>query len=152
MSGNVMPFPDQPEQQAAVEQLATIRRMLAAQRIAIVGLSDDPDKPSHRVARYLRERARKQIIPVNPNHQSVLGLKCYPSLEQVPGQIDLVNVFRQPRHCADVVRSAIRLGIKAVWLQLGIRSAEARQLACDAGIDYVEDRCIMTEHLSGLVG
>lgn len=152
MSGNITPFPDQPEQDAQVEQLAMIRRMLAAQRIAIVGLSDDPAKPSFRVARYLKERARKQIVPVNPNHESVLGLMCYASLEQVPGQIDLVNVFRQPRYCADVVRSAIRLGIKAVWLQLGITSAEARQLACEAGIDYVEDRCLMTEHLTGLGG
>jgi predicted CoA-binding protein len=130
-------------------QLLIIRRLLDSQRIAIVGLSDDPSKPSYRVAAYLKKMG-KQIVPVNPNHESVLGLKSYPSLEEVPGEIDLVDVFRRPEHCADVTRSVIKKRVKGIWLQLGIKCEEARQLAKDAGINYVEDRCMMVEHHAAL--
>lgn len=120
--------------------------MLNARRVAIVGLSDDPSRPSFGIASYLLA-ANKEIIPVNPRHKTVLGLTSYPSLEQVPGAIDLVNVFRRPEHCADVVRSAIAVGAKGVWLQSGITSLEGRELAAKAKIDYVENRCIMVEHM-----
>jgi predicted CoA-binding protein len=123
-----------------------VRRMLAAQRIAVVGLSDDPSRPSYGVARYLRS-VGKEIVPVNPSHQTVFGLTCYPSLEAVPGPIDLVDVFRRAEYCPDVARSAIAVGAKGVWLQSGIVSDEARQLARKAGIDYVEDRCLMVDHM-----
>jgi uncharacterized protein len=125
-----------------------IRRMLRAERIAVVGLSDDPSRPSYGVARYLQD-VGKQIIPVNPNHATVMGLKCYARLEDVPGPIDLVDVFRRPEYCADVARSAVAVGAKGVWLQSGIRSNESRQLARAADIDYVEDRCLMVEHMRG---
>src|SRR5438270_9663234 len=82
-------------------EAAMLRRMLSARRIAVVGLSDDPSRASYDVANYLRN-AGKEIVPVNPNHKTVFGLTCYPSLEAVPGQIDLVNVFRRPEYCADV--------------------------------------------------
>jgi hypothetical protein len=124
-----------------------IRRMLDAHRIAVVGLSDDPSRPSFGIARYLLS-AGKEVIPVNPNHQTVLGLKCYSSLEAVPGAIDLVNVFRRPEHCADVVRSAIAIGAKGIWLQSGITSAQAGELAARAGIDFVQNRCIMVEQMN----
>lgn len=123
-----------------------IRRLLAANRIAVVGLSDDPSRPSFRIASYLLS-AGKQVIPVNPRHTSVLGLTCYPSLEAVPGPIELVDVFRRPEHCADVVRSAIAVKARGIWLQSGIVNAEARSLAAKAGIDFVQDRCIMVEHI-----
>lgn len=126
---------------------AVIQRLLAARRIAIVGLSDDPTRPSFGIASYLLS-AGKEIVPVNPNHPRVLGLKCYPSLEAVPGPIDLVNVFRRPEHCAEVVRSAIAVGTKGVWLQSGITSRDARELAAAAKIDFVENRCIMVEHMN----
>ncbi|HEY2588792.1 MAG TPA: CoA-binding protein [Tepidisphaeraceae bacterium] len=123
-----------------------IRRLLAANRIAVVGLSDDPSRPSFRIASYLLS-AGKQVIPVNPTHTSVLGLTCYPSLEAVPGPIELVDVFRRPEHCAEVVRSVIAVKARGVWLQSGIVNDEARALAAQAGIDFVQDRCIMVEHM-----
>jgi uncharacterized protein len=123
-----------------------IRRLRAANRIAVVGLSDDPSRPSFGVASYLLS-AGKQVIPVNPNHTSVLGQTCYPTLEAVPGPIELVNVFRRPEHCADVVRSAIGVNARGIWLQSGIVNDEARVLAAKAGIDFVQNRCIMVEHM-----
>ena len=118
--------------------------MLRGGRIAIVGLSDDPSRPSYGVASYLKSTG-KELFPVNPNHATALGLTCYPSLDALPQPIDVVNVFRRPEYCADVVRSAIAIGAKGVWLQSGIVNEEARQLAAEAGIDFVEDRCIMIE-------
>ena len=125
-----------------------IRRMLAGNRIAVVGLSDDPSRASHGVASYLAS-VGKEIIPVNPNHATVMGLRCYPSLEDVPGAIDVVDVFRRPEFCADVVRSAVAVGAKGVWLQSGIVSPEAERVARDAGIDFVQDKCMKVEHMFG---
>ena len=118
-----------------------MERMLNARRIAVVGLSDDPSRPSFGVASYLLA-AGKEVISVNPNHERVLGLKCYPSLTLAPGPIDLVDVFRRPEFCADVVREAITVGAKGVWLQSG---DEARELAGRAKLDYVENRCLMVD-------
>src|SRR5690349_9142782 len=119
-----------------------IEQLVQAKRIAVVGASDDPSRASYGVMRYLIS-AGKEIIPVNPKYEQVLGRKCYARLEDVPGQIDLVDVFRRPEYCADVVRSAIAMGAKGVWLQSGIVSAEARQLAEAAALDYVENHCLM---------
>ena len=98
------------------------------------------------MASYL-ESVGKEIIPVNPTHKTVMGLTCYPSLAAVPGPIDVVDVFRRPEFCADVVRDAVAVGAKGVWLQSGITSDEARAIAREAGIDYVEDRCLKVEHM-----
>ena len=124
-----------------------IDRMLRAKRIAIIGMSDDPDRPSHGIGGYLLSHGY-DVIPVNPNHKEVLHRKCYAKLADVPGPIDLVNVFRRPLACADVTRDAIAAGAKGIWLQAGIRNEEARKLAEDAKIDFVQDRCIMVEHLA----
>jgi predicted CoA-binding protein len=123
-----------------------IQEMLRAHRIAIVGASNMPGRASYEIANYLLD-VGKEVIPVNPNHSSVLGLKCFASLEEVPGKIELVNVFRRPEFCADVVRSAIKVGGKAVWLQSGIRNEEARNLAIQAGLGFIQDRCLMVEHM-----
>ena len=123
-----------------------IQRMLNARRIAVVGLSDDPSRPSYGVSRYLQS-VGKDIILVNPRYEKVLGSTCYAALEDIPGKIDLVNVFRRPGFCAEVVRSAVALKAGGVWLQSGITNEEARQLAESAGIDFVQDRCIMVEHM-----
>ena len=128
------------------EEAAAVNRMLQAKRIAIVGMSDDPDRPSHGIGGYLLSHGY-EVIPVNPTHDEVLGMKCYPRLQDVPGPIDLVNVFRRAEFCADVARDAVAVRAKALWLQSGIRNEEARQLAREANIDYVHDRCIMVEHL-----
>ena len=144
MSEDACPLPTRPSD----DEASVIRRMLAAKRIAVVGLSDDPTRPSHDVARYLQS-AGKEIIPVNPNHAKVMGLKCYPSLAAVPGPVEVVDVFRRPEHCADVVRSAVAVGAKGVWLQSGIVSAEAARIAREAGIDFVQDRCMKVDHMFG---
>ena len=126
---------------------AAVDRMLKGRRVAVVGLSDDPSRPSHGIAGYLASHGY-EVIPVNPNHDQVLGQKCYARLSDVPGEIDLVNVFRRPQFCADVTREAIEVGAKGVWLQAGIRNEEARKLAEEAGVDFVQDRCIMVEHMA----
>src|SRR5688572_9979884 len=145
MPEDACPLPTDPNEREA----ATVRRMLAAERIAVVGLSDDPARASYEVAAYLKS-AGKQIIPVNPNHTSVMGLKCYPTLAAAAadaGPIDVVDVFRRPEYCADVTRDAIAAGAKGVWLQSGITSAEAARLANAAGIDFVQDRCMKVDHM-----
>ena len=123
-----------------------VRRMLGAKRVAVVGLSDDPSRPSYDVASYLRS-AGVEVIPVNPNHKTVMGLTCYPSLAAVPGPIDVVDVFRRPEFCADVAREAVEAGAKGLWLQSGVRSDEARAIARRAGLDFVQDRCLKVEHM-----
>lgn len=123
-----------------------IRRVLASRRIAVVGLSDDPSRPSFDVARYLLA-AGYDIVPVNPTRDFILGRRSYPSLADVPGPIEVVNVFRRPEHCAEVVHQAIAAGAKAVWLQQGIINDEAAQLARQVGIDFVQDRCLKVEHI-----
>src|SRR4051812_30967214 len=102
-------------------EFQTVHRLVAARRIAVVGLSDDPSRASYGVARYLTS-AGKEILPVNPNYEQVMGLRCFARLEDVPGPIDLVDVFRRPEFCPEVVRSAIAVGAKGVWLQSGITS------------------------------
>ena len=128
----------------AGDEKTAIRRMTSARRIAIVGLSDDPSRPSFGVAGYLLS-AGKEIVPVNPKYRQVMGLACYPSLEAVPGKIDLVDVFRRAEFCPNVVRSAVKIGASGVWLQSGIVSAEAEAIARAAGIDFVQDRCLKVE-------
>lgn len=113
--------------------------------IAVVGLSSDPTKPSYEVSQYM-QRQGYRIVPVNPREEEVLGERAYPTLEEIPFPIDLVNVFRRPAHTPEVVRSAIAIGAKAVWLQLGIANDEARVAAAEAGLPYVEDRCLLIEH------
>jgi predicted CoA-binding protein len=113
--------------------------------IAVVGLSSDPSKPSNSVSAYMQSQGYR-IIPVNPDETEVLGERAYPDLASVPEPVEFVNVFRRPQFCADVARDAAQVGAKALWLQLGIASAEARRIAEEAGMTYVEDRCVLVEH------
>lgn len=115
-----------------------------AKRIAIVGVSDDPYRSSYGVAAALLERGY-EVVPVNPTIDEVLGLQSYPSLAEVPGEIDVVDVFRQAEHLEGVATEAARAGAKALWLQSGLRSVEARRIAEEAGMDYVEDHCLKIE-------
>lgn len=112
--------------------------------IAVVGLSTSPFKDAHRIPAVM-QRMGYRVIGVHPTADELLGEPAYRSLADVPGQIDLVNVFRPSAEAPAVVRAAVERGVGAVWLQQGIRSAEAREIAEAAGIDYVEDRCIMIE-------
>jgi hypothetical protein len=113
--------------------------------IAVVGLSSNPMRPSHEVAEYM-QRAGYRIIPVNPNEREVLGEKSYVRLEDVPEKIDVVNIFRRAEEVPPVVESAIRVGAKVVWMQLGIENEEAAEKARAAGLPVVEDACILIEH------
>ena len=127
------------------------QQILAGARvIAVVGASRDPSKPAHSVPLQML-RHGWQIVPVNPFVDEVFGERCYPSLADIGGPVDLVNVFRPAADAVDVVRQAVAAGAPAVWLQSGITSAEARAIATSAGVDYVEDRCLAVERaLAGL--
>jgi len=117
-----------------------------ARTIALVGASPRPNRPSHGVMRYLLEHGYR-VIPVRPRDcDDVLGIPCVASLSEVDEPIDLVDVFRRPEFCADVARDAVAAGAGAVWLQLGIVSPEARRIAVEAGLDYVEDACTAIVH------
>jgi predicted CoA-binding protein len=122
-----------------------LRLLTRTKRIAVVGLSDRPYRTSHHIARYLQD-AGYSIIPINPAVSTVLGEQAYPDLRSVPGPIDLVDVFRRPDALAEVVDDAIAAGIRAIWMQPGTTNADAAERAAGAGIDVVEDLCIMVEH------
>jgi len=113
--------------------------------IAVVGLSSDPARPSHGVAEYLQS-AGYRIIPVNPNEKEVLGEKSYARLEDVPEKIEIVDIFRRVEEVPAVLESAIRVGAKVVWMQLGIESKAAAEKARAAGLIVVEDACMFVEH------
>jgi predicted CoA-binding protein len=123
-----------------------------AETIAVVGCSATSTRTSHKIARYLQERGYR-IVPVNPNYDAVLGETCYPDLPSVPAdiEIDIVNIFRAPKHTADMVRSAIerveQTGQRPViWTQLGVSTPEAKELTEDAGLPYVRNRCVKIEY------
>ena len=133
-----------------MDDLQTI--LADARSIAVVGCSDDPGRTSHRIAQYLLGEGFR-VIPVNPNHDRVLGLPCYDSVEDIPlkEEIDIVCIFRHPQFTADMVRSAVRRAETTetkpvIWTQIGVSSQEAEQLARDADLPYVRNRCIMVEH------
>ncbi len=122
------------------------RDILAKYRtIAVVGASSIPSKPAHYVSAYMQAQGYR-IIPINPEEREVLGEPCYPDLASVPEPVEFVNVFRRPQFCADVARAAVDAGAQAIWLQQGIVSPEARQIAEAAGLRYVEDDCVMAVH------
>jgi predicted CoA-binding protein len=130
-----------------------LRQLLRdAETIAVVGLSANPDRASNQVAWYLHHQGYR-LFGVNPvcPVPEVFGVPMFPSLDQVPEPIDIVDVFRRAEHTPDVARAAVGAGARALWLQLGIRSPEARAIATDAGLTYVEDRCLKVEH-ARLVG
>ncbi len=123
---------------------ATIHELLQAKTIAVIGLSDDPMKPSHYVSEHI-QRLGHRILPVNPALDEVLGEKSYESLSALPMKPDLVNVFRLPRFLPAIVDEMIALGLPAIWIQQGIVHAEAAAKAEANGIKVVMDRCIMIE-------
>ncbi len=124
-----------------------IKRILDECRvIAVIGLSSNQNRPSYGVARYLQQKGYR-IIPVNPNEASVLGEKAYPALAEVPEQIDLVDIFRRSEEAGSHVDDAIRLNVKAVWLQEGVIDQIAARRAVEAGLMVVMDRCILKEHI-----
>ena len=114
-------------------------------RIAVVGLSDKPDRDSYRASLYLQQQGY-DIVPVNPNHPSIMGRPCYGSLYDIPGQIDIVNLFQRVERVPKSVEAASAIGASLVWMQLDIIHIEAAVRARRAGLGVVMDRCIKIEH------
>lgn len=127
-------------------QADAVERILGyTRRVAVVGLSPSPGRTSHGIGLGMLAKGY-EIVPVNPMIDTWEGLRAYPSLADVPGDIDLVNVFRRREHLAGIADEvADRGGVRALWLQQDLWSAHARAVAEDLGIDYVEDRCIKVE-------
>jgi predicted CoA-binding protein len=113
--------------------------------VAVVGLSDNPLRPSHGVSAYMQSHGY-HIIPVNPQIDSCLGEKAYPSLLDIPEKIDIVNIFRRPEYVEEIVDQAIQLQVPAVWMQEEVIHEKAAEKARQAGIFVVMDRCILKEH------
>ena len=122
-----------------------IRILERYKRIAMVGLSSNPFRPSHFAAIYLRSEGY-DVIPVNPREKEVLNLRSYPTLLEIPGPVDIVDIFREPAAVPGIVEEAIAIGAKVVWMQLGVIQEEAAQRARDAGLEVVMDRCVKIEH------
>ncbi len=116
-----------------------------ARTIAVVGLSPKPERDSHRVAAYL-QRAGYRVIPVNPVAPEVLGEKSYPDLTSIPEPVDIVDVFRQSRFVPEIAGQAVKIGAKVLWLQEGIVHDEAALKSKQAGLEVIQDACLMVEH------
>jgi predicted CoA-binding protein len=129
-----------------VDTIPELRRILKTCRtVAVVGVSADWFRPSHFVAKYLLTHGYR-MIPVNPRYDEVLGQRCWPSLEAVPEPVDLVDVFRKTADVMPIAQSAIAIGAKCLWQQIGVVNKAAAQLALEAGLDVVMDRCMKIEH------
>jgi predicted CoA-binding protein len=114
--------------------------------IAIVGISNKPDRDSYIVAEYLLNQGYK-IIPVNPNIDTILGLKAYPDLISIPEEIEIVDIFRRPEFVDEIVDQAIEKRAKVVWMQLGVINESAAEKARKAGLKVVMNKCIKVEHM-----
>ena len=129
-----------------MNEIDTLRRVLRDCRtIAVVGLSAEGNRPSYVVAKYLQERGYR-IVPVNPKYPEILGEKCYQDLKSIPFPVAMVDVFRKPQDCPAIARDAAAIGARVLWLQIGVINEEARQLAEDAGLTVVMDRCVKIEY------
>jgi len=130
-------------------EMPTLRRLLQqCRRVAVVGVSDDWNRPSHFVAKYLIEHGYT-MIPVNPKYRQVLGRTCYPDLASAhreAGPIDLVDCFRRAADIEPIARDAVAIGAKCLWMQLGVVNEAAAALARAAGLKVVMDRCVKIEH------
>ena len=126
---------------------AELRRILTAcHTIAVVGLSADASRPSHGVARYLKQQGYR-IVPVNPRYEAVLGERCYARLADIPHPVDMVDVFRRTEDVLPIAQQAVTIGAKCLWQQLGIMNLDADRLAREAGLDSIMDRCVEIEHM-----
>jgi predicted CoA-binding protein len=122
-----------------------IRRVLQTyKKVAVVGLSSNPGRASHGVARYLQGQGFK-IIPVNPGEAEILGEKAYPDLSSIPEKFEIVDIFRRPEHVPAIVDEAIKAGAKVVWMQQGVINHDAAIKASESGLTVVMDRCMLKE-------
>jgi uncharacterized protein len=128
--------PDSPSLRGILERCRTI---------AVVGLSADWNRPSYFAASYLQGKGYR-IVPVNPKAEAILGERCYARLEDIPFAVDMVDVFRKPADVPPIAASAVAIGARCLWQQLGVMNAEADAIARAAGLDSVMDRCVKIEH------
>ena len=119
-------------------QMSVTTQLTGSEVIAVVGISPNPERPSHYVAKYLQEVGYK-IIPVNPMLDNVLGENSYPDLKAISSRVDMVDVFRRPEHVLQIVKDAVTIEAKYIWLQDGIVNLEAYHLALNAGLSMVMD-------------
>ena len=122
-----------------------IKKILEMKNVAVVGMSRHSEKAAHFVPKYLHENGFN-ITPVNPKSDEILDKKCYDRINDVPDEIDIVDVFRPSDQVLEIIKEAIKKNPKVIWLQEGIHNHEAEQLARDAGIDVVFNRCLLAEH------
>ncbi|MBD2846224.1 CoA-binding protein [Paenibacillus sp. IB182496] len=115
-----------------------------ASTIAVVGLSGSPERTSYMVAQAMQAKGYR-IVPVNPNVETVLGEQSYATLRDIPFKIDVVNVFRRSQHAVHIAKQAVEIGAGTLWLQLGVLSEKAAELAAEGGLQVVMDRCIKVE-------
>ena len=115
--------------------------------IAVVGLSPNPVRPSNYVSKYMLENGYN-IIPVNPGYKSIFNLECFPSLDSIPYSIDIVNVFRNSKYVLPIIKDALFIKPKVIWLQDGIESNEGKILAQKSGVKFVSNDCILRRHRS----
>ncbi len=132
-----------PKENATSEEIAQILK--TAKVIVVVGLSPRPDRPSHGVTVYMMDQGY-EIIPVNPGQTEILGKKSYKSLAEVPGPIDIVNIFREPSAVPEIVDQAIAKKAKVIWMQEGIVHNQAAAKAKAAGLQVIQNKCIYKEH------
>ena len=128
---------------ASDEQLKSL--LDNSKTIAVVGLSPKMQRPSNAVAAYLINHGYS-VIPVNPGHNEILGRACYSDLKSIPGEVDIVDIFRKSSEIGPIVDQAVEIGAGAVWMQQGVINEEAANIAIDAGLRVVMDLCIKIEH------
>lgn len=129
-----------------MDDITKLRRILRdCHTVAVVGLSAQWHRPSYFAAKYLQEHGYR-IIPVNPAYEAVLGERCYKALADIPEKVDVVDCFRRSEEIPALAEQAIAIGAKVLWMQLGVRNAQARAQAEAAGLQVVEDRCMKIEH------
>jgi predicted CoA-binding protein len=130
-----------------MNDISTIKKIFELKTIAVVGMSPKPERPSHYVALYLKDNGY-EIVPVNPGHDEIAGLKSYPSLIDIPVKVDVVDVFRRSEFVDPIAKDAIKIGAKALWLQDNVINLDAEKLARNAGLMVVMNDCMLRQHRS----
>ena len=128
-----------------MNSLDDIKEIFSMQTIAVVGMSPKPERPSHYVSMYMKQHGYN-IIPVNPGHDEIAGIKCYPSLKEISQPEDVVDVFRRSEYIVPIAESAINIKAKALWLQDGVINHEAAELANNSGLIVVMNDCMLRRH------
>ena len=126
--------------------LKKLEKIFKMNTIAVVGMSPKIERPSHYVSQYMIENGF-EIIPVNPGHNKIAGLKSYPSLDKIPKKVDIVNVFRRSKFVESIAKDAVEINAKVLWLQDGVIDLESGKFAEDAGLIVVMNDCILRQHL-----